>query len=183
MVTSYRNQSTLEPNEETNMKTSQDRSNLLAWACAALFLAGAPTAVRADDDDDDEVKIAFAQAPAAVQETIKRNITGAPPAQLEQETENGGVVYEAEYKVGGLKTSLSVAANGDLLEVEKEVPIDQLPAAVRAALERAHPGAKLKKAEAIYEKGAAVVTLYEVKLTVGGQKLEVKVKPSGELVN
>ncbi|HET6283292.1 MAG TPA: hypothetical protein VFH73_20210 [Polyangia bacterium] len=128
-----------------------------------------------------EDEFPLAQAPAAVQQTMRRVAGAAVPDELDRESEHGLVVYQGEYLVGGVEYSMKVAESGELLEVRKDVAAAQLPAAVRTAVDKAFAGASIKKAREVFLKGATTVSQYELKLS-GGAKKRIKVRPSGEIV-
>lgn len=130
-----------------------------------------------------EVEVNFESAPAAVQQSVKKLLGLAVPKTLDKETENGVDVYEAEFQADGAKQSLSVAANGEILELEKAVDVAQLPATVVAAVKKARPGCTFKKAESVQLKAAPDISFFEVKILLGGKKEEIKVKPSGQIVD
>jgi hypothetical protein len=132
---------------------------------------------------ESEVEISFEAAPVAVQQAIRKTLGPSAPKKLDKETENGADVYEAEFKAEGVKQSLSVAASGDILELEKAVDVAKLPAAVVAALKQAKPGCSLKNAESVQLKAVPEISFFEVKILSGGKKEEIKVKPNGQIVD
>lgn len=69
-------------------------------------------------EDEQEVKIKFADAPAAVQKTLQREAFGATIAEVDQETEGGKTIYEADVKIDGRNYEIKVAADGTLLSKE-----------------------------------------------------------------
>lgn len=127
------------------------------------------------DDDDEEEMIAFADAPASVQAAIQKWLGDRKVEKLEVEKENGAMVYEAETKENGVEKSIEVSADGAVLEVEESVAADDLPAAVKAALDKKFPGASVSEAESIQK------FFYEVKVTKDGKTKEVKVSPAGKI--
>jgi len=149
--------------------------------CAAAFLYCAGAA-RAEKEENDEEEFAFARAPAAVQDTMRRVAGSAVPDELDKGVENGVVVYQGEYRTGAGENSIKVAENGDLLEVKKEVAASKLPDAVKASVGKAFAGASIKKAREVYLKGATTPGYYDVRLA-GTQKKRIKVRPTGEIVS
>jgi hypothetical protein len=149
-------------------------------AAALLCVASVARAEKPEATEEDEFP--FAQAPAAVQDTMRRVAGSAVPDELDKEVENGVVVYQGEYRSGSSENSIKVAENGDLLEVKKEVTAAQLPSAVRATVDKALAGGSIKKAREVYLKGAKTPGYYEVKLAGAHQK-RIKVRPTGEVVS
>ena len=125
----------------------------------------------------------FQKAPAAVKATVEREFRGTPPASLDRETRADKVVFEAERVVDGSKETLVVDGAGKVVETEREIPIAELPPAVRAAVDRRFAGATLRKAEAVHLPRAAAVSFYEVELHAGGKTREMKISPDGKIVN
>lgn len=147
---------------------------LLGFASLLLLLGNAVA---------EEIRVPFQSAPAAVKATIEREFHGSPPASLDRETHAGKTVFEAERTVPGSKETLIVDDAGKVVEIEREIPIAELPPAARATVDRRFAGATLRKAEAVYLAGAATVSVYEVELRVGGKNREVKVSPEGKIVH
>jgi len=73
-----------------------------------------------DDDDDDEEEVSLDEVPAAVKATILEHAKGGTIEEIERETEDGQVVYEAEVEINGKEYEIEVAADGTLLEIEED---------------------------------------------------------------
>jgi hypothetical protein len=158
------------------------RSKIVAMSLGAAALLCVASVARAEPEANEEDEFPFAQAPAAVQDTMRRVAGKAVPDELDKEVENGVVVYQGEYRTGSGENSMKVAENGDLLEVKKEVAAAQLPAAVRATVGKTFAGASIKKAREVYIKGDPKPGYYEVRVG-GAQKKRIKVRPTGEVVS
>jgi len=92
---------------------------VVAAAVGAPFVLGlAPGEAVPVDDGEKEVTID--QVPDAVRETILREAAGNTIEEIEEETENGVVTYEAEWHEDGKEIEIKVAADGTLLEREVE---------------------------------------------------------------
>ena len=72
--------------------------------------------------------------------------------------------YEVMLKVKGRSVDVAMKADGTILEIEKEIAVDDLPRAVRKTLSAKYPKAKITKAEAI-TKGEDGPVRYEVVIT------------------
>jgi hypothetical protein len=115
--------------------------------------------------------------PPAVQKTVQDQIKGADLKGISKETEQGITSYEVETMVNGKHRDFEVDAKGTVTEVEVETPIDSIPAAAKAAIEKKAAGGKISMVETM-TKGSA--TLYEAAYTdKNGKKHEVLVKPDG----
>jgi hypothetical protein len=142
-----------------------------------------------EDADDEEEAITLDKAPAPVQEAAlklageARNITRV----TREEQDDDLYVYEVEFSAPstpagmgplsdaapGTKCSASFSAAGDLVEIEKAVALDKLPASVLKALKDEFPGMVL--ADAVI----ATKITYEIKLRVDGEDHEVTVNAAG----
>ena len=74
---------------------------------------------------------------------------------------------------------LAAAVAGCAKDADERVPLDQVPAAVRATLERETRGAAIGEVEREEEDGR---TVYEAKATVDGKRYEYTVAADGTLV-
>jgi len=73
-----------------------------------------------DDEDEDEEEVSLDAVPAAVKATILKEAAGAEIEEVVKETEDGQIIYEAEFEVDGKEIEIEVAENGTLLEREIE---------------------------------------------------------------
>jgi hypothetical protein len=71
-------------------------------------------------DEEKEEKVSFDQLPKAVQETIQKETAGGEIEEIEKETKEGTVVYEAEFTKDGKEFELTVAEDGKVLSLEEE---------------------------------------------------------------
>jgi hypothetical protein len=125
-----------------------------------------------------EKKIKRTDLPPAVEKTVAAQSAGATVRGFSQEKEKGQTYYEAEMTVNGHSKDLLVDANGAIVEVEEEVAIDALPAAVKAGLQSKAGGGKIVKVESLTKHDKLVA--YEAKVTTNGKKSEVQVGPDGK---
>ncbi len=135
------------------------------------------------NDDDDEVKIDPASAPAAVTAAIKPLLGGATIKAMTKETDDGRVVYEAEYDVDGKENSIEVSADGKVLEIEKGIAISSLPTEVQNAVKQKFPNGTIKVAETVEKKSDATAKPYfEVKVQDAGKMHELKLDSTGKVL-
>jgi hypothetical protein len=114
------------------------------------------------------------QIPAKAREALKELAGKNEIVKVEAEKERGVQVYEAAWMAGGVKHEAEVTEDGVLLEMEEGVQPEAIPAAVKAAAEKALPGAP----KIIYEKHTVV--FYEVKGKVNGKTKELSISPTGK---
>jgi hypothetical protein len=124
-----------------------------------------------------EHKLHRHQLPTAVLATIDRETHGATIKGFATEQEHGRKVYEAETILDGHTRDLQVAEDGTLNEIEEEVQLTSLPAAVQQSFAARAGGGKIVKVESLTKQGKLVA--YEAVVLKSGKKSEVQVGPDG----
>ena len=125
-----------------------------------------------------EKKIERKDLPPAVEQTVVAQSQGATIKGFSQEKENGQTYYEAEMTVNGHSKDVSIDANGSVVEVEEQVPLDALPSAVREGLQAKAGTGKIVKVESLTKHDKLVA--YEAKVQTAGKKKEIQVDPNEE---
>jgi len=125
-----------------------------------------------------ERKIKRSDLPPAVEKTVAAQSAGATVKGFSKENEKGQTYYEAEMLVNGHTKDILIDTNGAIVEVEEQVPMDALPAEVKAGLQAKAGDGKLVKVETITKKDKLVA--YEAQVTKGAKKSEVQVGPDGK---
>jgi uncharacterized membrane protein YkoI len=125
-----------------------------------------------------EKKIQRADLPPAVEKTVAAQIQGATVKGFSQEVENGQTLYEAELTVSGHSKDISIDATGAIVEIEEQISLDSLPAAVKAGLEAKAGAGKIVKVESLTKHDKLVA--YEAQVHTAGKKSEVQVGPDGK---
>jgi len=138
----------------------------------ALFAAVLTTAAFAQ-----EKKIQRTDLPPAVEKTVAAQSQGATIKEFSQEKENGQLLYEAEMTVNGHSKDISIDASGAIVEIEEQVSLDSLPAAVKTGLQAKAGAGKIVKIESITKHDKLVA--YEAQVRTAGKKSEVQVSPQG----
>ncbi len=128
-----------------------------------------------DDEDEDEKPIAIDQVPAKAREAILKHANVAKLTEVTQEEEDGVVLYEAEWSVAGRAHSLTVTADGTMVETEEDVDAKDVPPLVAKAAAKHLVGATGLK----FEK--KVVVLYEVSAKVNGKEREIVLTAAGQV--
>src|SRR5258708_30361080 len=103
---------------------------LLILTCAIASQA----ATQQTPPQEKEKKLKRSDLPAAVLKTVNQESQGATISGYSSETDNGQLVYEVEMRVRGRGRDVLIGADGSVLEIEQEVALDALPAAVKAGL-------------------------------------------------
>ena len=125
-----------------------------------------------------EKKVERSALPPAVEKTVQAQSQDATIKGISSETEDGIFEYEVEMTVNGHGRDIAIAKDGTLLEIEDEVAMNTLPAAVQSALTAKAAGTKITKVETITKKGKLVA--YEAATLKGTKKGEIQVGPNGE---
>ncbi|RYU79273.1 PepSY-like domain-containing protein [Hymenobacter persicinus] len=113
-------------------------------------------------------KITAKQVPAATVATFKKAYPTVKAVAWEKEEAN----YEAGFTQGKSEMSVVITPTGTLLETEMEMPVTQLPAAVRTKLATDYKGYKVLEAAKIVT-AATGATTYEAEVSQAGKKRDV----------
>jgi hypothetical protein len=111
-----------------------------------------------------EEEISVKKLPKAVLKAVKEKFPKAEIIGAAKEVEGGKTTYEVLLKAKGRGIDVAMKADGTILEIEKEVSVDELPKAVKKALSAKYPNAKIAKVE-VLTKGEGGPVNYEVSLT------------------
>lgn len=144
---------------------------------AMCVLAGV-VALMATSAKGQEEKIKRSDLPPAVQKTVVAQSQGAVVRGFSKEKEKGQTYYEAEMTVNGHGKDVLMDESGAIVEVEEQVVLDSLPAAVKEGLEAKAGKGKIVKVESITKHDKLVA--YEAQVTTAGKKSEVQVGPDGK---
>jgi hypothetical protein len=129
-------------------------------------------------EQEKERKLKRSDLPAAVQRTADAQSAGATVKGYSSEEENGHVVYEVAMTMRGHGRDVSIGADGTVLEIEEEVALDSLPAAVRAGLQALAGSGSITKVESLTKRGTLVA--YEAHVKTGDKRSEIQVGPDGK---
>jgi hypothetical protein len=124
------------------------------------------------------------QVPKAVLEAVKTRFPNAQLHHFAKETEGGKTEYEATVKVDGKKIDVMVTPEGAITLIEKVISKDELPQAVKDALEKNYPKATYKTLEEVtkVKDGKETIDFYEGQIeTADAKKIEVKLAADGTI--
>ena len=139
---------------------------------AALFaLSAVAFSVHADDET-----IPARSLPAAVKKAIQKKFHKAEIEKAVKEVEDGKTTYEVLLEIDDRPLEVAFTAEGTILEIEKVIPFESVPAPVKKALAAKYPTAKIEKVEAV-TKGEDGPTVYEIVI-----KAEVVLDSKGKFV-
>lgn len=131
----------------------------------------------ADQEQEHEVLIQRSDLPPAVEKTVAAEAARATVKGFAREVENGLTYYEAEFVVDGHTRDVLMDSQGNVVEIEEQVPFDKLPATVRRALEARAGSGTIESVESLTKKGKLVA--YEALVVTNGNRTEVQVGPDG----
>lgn len=125
-----------------------------------------------------EKKISRAQLPPAVEQTVARESAAATIKGFAIEIEKGQTFYEASLIVDGHSKDILMDKTGTITEVEEEVSLASVPAAVQDALKKAAGRGTIQLVESLSKEGRLVA--YEAHVKTGRKRSEIQVGPNGE---
>lgn len=96
-------------------------------------------------------KLTFEKLPEPVRATVHKAFGNAKVVSVDEEKEEGKVVYEVKVKFEGHLVELSVHADGTVVSEERALKLDEAPAFVRNAVSTA--GGTVETVEQVTEGG------------------------------
>jgi len=151
------------------MKRTQSLVQLVVLATLVVGLSGPSPA--------QERGLARKDVPQAVLAAFAQTYPKATIRGYFQEVDTGQTVYEIESLEGKTTRHVLYSADGKLILVEESVNTSELPAGVKAALDKKFPGGKILTSEKV-TKGAVVG--YEFQVEHGGRTAEIVFDPKGD---
>jgi hypothetical protein len=149
--------------------------NLYKKLVLAVLVTGMATlsAVQAQ-----EKKLKREDLPPAVEKTVAEQSKGAAIQGFSTEMEDGKRLYEVELVVSGHAKDISMDKDGNIVEVEEEIPLESLSSPVKDGLTQAAGSGTISKVESITKNGKLVA--YEAQVKTGTKRSEVQVGPEGK---
>lgn len=147
---------------------------------AAVLAAGMLAfAALAYADEEKEEQLAKQDVPGAVLSAFEKTYSKAVVKGYSREEKDGKTLYEVESLEGKIHRDVSYLEDGSLVLVEEVVAVKSLPEAVRQTVKKEHPKGKIELAEKIMQ---GTTIKYEVVVTEGKKKLEIKLDASGKVL-
>ncbi len=100
--------------------------------------------VEEQDDDEEQTEIEFADCPAAVQKTFKREANGAEVASVMRETADGETSYSVKLKIDDQDYEIAVDGDGTLISKTLEVDDEEVEQVEVVMVEQRKPGRKIE---------------------------------------
>ena len=145
------------------------------WIARAMLLCAFLCATQAQAQ---EKRLKRSDLPPAVQRTVDEQSKGASIRGYSSEVEGGKLEYEVQLTVNGHSRDVSIAPDGTVLEVEEQVALAELPAAVREGLNKLTGAGTITRVESITKRGTLVA--YEAQVRTGSKRSEIQVGPDGQ---
>jgi len=125
-----------------------------------------------------ERRIRREQLPPEVEKTVARESAGATIKGFATEVEHGRKLYEASLIVNGHTKDILIDGHGNVVEIEEQVTLDSLPAAVQDALQKKAGSGSITVIEKLTKNNQLVA--YEAQVRHGKRRSEIQVGPNGE---
>jgi len=136
---------------------------ILSLLCAFLLYA----------EDTKEIK--FKELPANVQNAALKHVQKENITEVELIIEEDTIKYEIESKENGISKEITIAKDGNILEIEQEIAFSKLPIEAQSEIKEAYPNIEIEEIEAVK------LFYYEVEGVVNGKTVEFKVFATGEI--
>jgi len=134
----------------------------------------------ADLTDEDGEIIRMQDAPQDVQDAVTELVDGQTEFTLIREQDDG-LVFELEWDdLQGGPHSAKIRPNGDVVELESEIDIADLPDAVVAGIVARYPTGEITEAETLELPGEPLA--YEVEVVIRRTIREIVITPAGEIL-
>lgn len=114
---------------------------LFSALLAGTLVAGGCASSHAEREDEDEVKMAIADVPAPVRETLTREAKNNAITTVDRETDDGKTIYEADVMLDGKNWEIKVDPAGKLLskKIDNEAEDDDDKAGDKPGDDEDHP--------------------------------------------
>lgn len=124
-------------------------------------------------------KVKLEDVPSAAQAVIQSHTSGGTIDEITCEKEEGKHFYKVEYKKDGREFELQVDDDGNVLEIEESMKMEDLPPAVQETVKTESAGGEIEELVLETEKGK---TFYEVEFKKDGKEHEVKIAEDGTVL-
>ena len=132
-----------------------------------------------DDDDAEEPYAKLAKLPPAAAAALKKAAGTATITAVDTEKDKGVITYEVDLKENGQPDrEVTVSAEGKILIMESAIPLKDVPAAAKTAIEAGAKGAKIVRVNQMVR---GDITSYEALYEMKGTKTEVEYLADGTL--
>lgn len=141
----------------------------------AIALAGFFTFMTASLHAEAIKVIKFGGMPAIVQQSVLLHTKKKNIIKVELIRDEGVIKYEIETINKAVGMDITFARNGEILEIEKVIPLAALPEDSLAEIKKDYPGIKVQNIEFVQK------FYYDVEGTVDGKAVQFKVMATGDI--
>jgi hypothetical protein len=152
------------------------RTRLISARAVVFGLSAtvAITVVAAQDLPLDEV-------PSAVMKAVKKRYPNGKITSASKEDEDGKPTYEISLKNDGVAIDAVYREDGTLVQIEKEIDINNLPPAVMKTVSEKHPARTIKKAEEVSQ---GVKVFFHVNIALDAERsVELAIDRDGKVLS
>ena len=120
-------------------------------------------------------EIQFNQLPPIVQKSVLKEVTLNKVTKVERIYEEEAVKYEIESSTNGINKDITLAKNGDIIEIEQGSDLNKLSTSALAAMRHDYPNLKIDEIESVQQFYTAVEG------TVNGKKVAFIILATGDI--
>ncbi len=156
--------------------------NVAGISLAAWWFGGSSNLLAADEDDDEE-ELELAEVPQAVRAAADKAVAGAKWEAAYRYKEDDELLYDLEGKDTKRRpVTVTVTAAAHVEEVETEIRLEDVPAAVKEALKAKLPRFKAKLVFELAEDGKVVAYDFEGRRPKDKEPITVSVSADAKTV-
>jgi hypothetical protein len=131
----------------------------------------------------DEEKIPLAKLPKKVISAVKTKYPGAKLISATKEIEEGETYYNVSIKHKDEDLELTFTPRGKLVEIAREIDVEDLPKAVAEAIQKKYPKSTITEADEIIEVEEGNRKSYYVVVESAEKKMfEITLDPKGKIL-
>lgn len=121
------------------------------------------------------------KCPDNIKQAVQKDYPDAKVSSCKMKHEEGKSFYELKVKTSDAKKiDVDVNSEGKLIQAERKIKPDEVPAAVKTGFEQKHPGEKIRGAERQTHPDGTIS--YEVHFWDAGKKHEAVFKEDGSFI-
>lgn len=144
----------------------------------AVLITAFPVAAFAGEAK--EVQITMDQVPATVQKAVAALASKTEIKNIEASDAEDTKVFEFDIEKNGKKSELAFRPDGRLFSTEEEIPLAEVPEAVRKTIAQKSRKAQAGIPEKIVQEGRVS---YEIVIERKGKKIEYTISPAGKITD
>jgi hypothetical protein len=127
-----------------------------------------------------ERKISRNAVPKAILTAFERDYPAARVTGYTTETEDGKASYEVESYRGKMTLDVAYRPDGTVIEVEEGIAPEDMPPAVKNAVDKNYPGGKIVRLE---KRTVGETVTYELTLASGRARVSLEIDPAGKILH